>query len=167
MKIITCILLSETVCSAASDMGIMAPLLLPQGSQELLKPPPCPYILIQVHVSQYRSLTRKCKEEKQEVRSESEPSNCPGRKGGGSCHDGSRHDGSPPLLMSRTVYLPSPPLLQPAPHTSHHSCSYAMTLNLDLLSLFCPGHKGRLFSPLSGLHGSHWTDSYKVGCQLE
>lgn len=40
-----------------------------------------------------------------------------------------------------------PPSLPP-------SCSYAMTLNLDLLSLFCPEHKGPLFFLLDGVQHS-------------
>ena len=40
------------------------------------------------------------------------------------------------------------------PHPILPSCSYVMTLNLDLLSIFCPEHKGLLSFQLYRSHGS-------------
>lgn len=143
-------------------------LLLPQGAAGAAQifsffPP-----MIQLHhlspgtgvlCEQDHAKIKKTKEKKQQLHSDS----------GGSGSRPHRLSSDVKDCISLSPCAPLPPLLQPpSSHPLHlRSCSYAMTLNLDLLSLFCPGHKGRLFSPLSGLHGSHWTDSYKVGCQLE
>lgn len=60
------------------------------------------------------------------------------------------------ILTPQTAPAPAP-ASTPTP-----SCSYAMTLNLELLSLFCPGHKGPLFFLLDWGPPQPLPDSYNV-----
>ncbi len=62
---------------------------------------------------------------------------------------------SPKVLLSTTSTSgPHHP-----PSLNFHS--YAMTLNLDPLSIFCPKHKSLLFFLLFGFHGSPWLTPIK------
>lgn len=75
------------------------------------------------------------------------------------------HPASPAGAASQWRYwsvFPSNTSTSAPPHPPPlTSCSYAMTLNLDPLSIFCPEHKGLLFFLLSGLHGSPWLTPIK------